>query len=80
MHLHHSITHSTGGCDRNSRCGECRDSQCNAVEDSGVGDAAVYSVLVSPTRWILGSPSFHPMTKLAGESLIANELKIAPSE
>ena len=40
------------------------------------GKAAVYSVLAISTRWILGSPNFHPMAKFVWESLIDKELKI----
>ena len=39
------------------------------------GDSrTAYSALVAATRWILGSPSFHPIAKLVCESLMDNEL------
>ena len=38
----------------------------------------VYSALVAPMRWILGSPCFHSMPKFVWESLIVKELRIDP--
>ena len=57
----------------NTRATNLRWTMLEAVTGENV---VVYSVLVVPTRRILGSPSFRSMTKLVWESLMAKELKM----